>query len=324
MILFSAATLIILMLILSLHYYQHFRFKTCQKNQKNTPRNLSASIIEAQMNLNLSPKRKFRAIWCQRCYSLRYINGDEIHFFPMIFLFYLLFTLILCILITIIEIFDYNKDIKKHHLLLGHGFQPLQSYGLLQTHHIYTSNICDYFLIYSIMILAIWQTFLSFYLYNESKNMLKFFIIPETIKTVKKFSIYLVLFSASFIIQMHLYYWMLVINIVVHCVFNFYFTYKFTWMLRYELFSNYTILSIVSNNVTILKFTFWIYYILQSTSLVIFLVIYNVHIIYYLPLLWCISCLVYIYNFEKNRIFIQHQLLKCKQSTTPLKIHIAH
>ena len=57
-----------------------------------------------------------------------------------------------------------------------------------------------------------------------------------------------------------------------------------------------------------------IFYSIQSSYLITFLIVYSINhsIVYYLPLFWTISCMLFSMNFTKNRNFIKYKLFRLK------------
>eukprot|EP01084_Bolivina_argentea_P007840 14716_1 len=149
----------------------------------------------------------------------------------------------------------------------------------------------------------------------------------STRKLFSKFRVFAFIFCVLFILQIHLWYWIFPVIIVLFCVFNFYCTFKFAAMLikQYKLFIGLECIAMKADAQDMLRSSIFSKYVsliccvLQSVNLSLFLIMYNVNIIYYLPILWAISCFILALNFVRNRTLF-NQNITCIRSNE--EIHI--
>ena len=171
------------------------------------------------------------------CCKLTQIDHD-FTFFPISFLLYLLFTIGLCVILIIVEILEFydsaNHSVRK--LLIGsyttHGLNQLHqiSWANTQSYDDYiTIRILDYVLIYGIMILSVWESSFSFFrFYTTVYCSINFYSIP-TNKVLIKFVLYYgIAFCLLCMFQIHVYYGIFPVIIIMHIGFNFYCNIRFS------------------------------------------------------------------------------------------------
>lgn len=153
-------------------------------------------------------------------------------FFPISFFFYVLFLIIMCAIILTKCIILENDD--------SEFSLPLQKGSMIDTNGDSDKIIIalDVILIYSIMLLSIWESFFSWYRYYTTLDATTLFERPSIWNVFQKFSIYMIIFIASFLCEVHATYFIFPIVIILYTAFNTYCTLKFASLLigRYRLF----------------------------------------------------------------------------------------
>eukprot|EP01084_Bolivina_argentea_P096144 172851_1 len=352
MLLLVIVSLITLLCIAVLHYSQHFKleYRGCFF-QANGTSILSMSIPARSPDLttvrtrSVSHNKLRRERPCKQCCCvLKSIDGQTFDFFPVSFLIYIIFLSFLSILIIFIDIINYkniSNDENTVDLLFGYSAKTYHRQSLFALHSIdFTHNklyVLDLFLIFGIMFLSIWESLFSWYRYYTTYKSAKQMRETETKSVIKKFILYYgLIYSVLFLIEIFMYYYTFLIVVIMHLTFNIMCTWKFSEVLveQYKLFimmeidtkdtSNSRNEQILSS-VIFMKRTSIICCILQSISLSIFVIAYNPTVIYYLPILWSISCSIFALNFIRNRIIVKEkilsfiQIIKYKYFTKPVK-----
>eukprot|EP01084_Bolivina_argentea_P011840 22166_1 len=199
MLVFVIIALLILILTLSLHFCQHFQCicKCCtgktKSHHERTNAQLSVRNIEQQIQMNLLRRTNHTNMKC--CYSIEPL--EEFDFFPMSFLWYITFVIILCLLTIITEVLKYFIYSEATRFI---------NVSFIEIRKMNTIHILDYIIIYGILILCLWASLFSFYRYLSTLNSATKLQSLSTKKLFKKFTIYAIIFCIIFIIQIHLYY----------------------------------------------------------------------------------------------------------------------
>lgn len=212
---------------------------------------------------------------------------------------FVIFVIILCILITINEIlFEYQY----------------QEYKI----------IIDYCLIYGILIMSLWESLFTFYRFYTAFKTTQSLLVVTTQQIMNKFMVYALIFSILFVANIHWYYWLFPVMILLNCSFNLFCNWRFAACLlsKYQTFNEQEqnglndethSTSAMIKRVYYMRRISFICYTLQSIYFISFMFTQNVNIIYYLPLLWSINCCVYSLNFVRNRHTL-NDLFKKKQT----------
>eukprot|EP01084_Bolivina_argentea_P209118 356286_1 len=283
-----ATSLFIVVFIGLLHYSQHFKWK-------------------------FRPMRRGTGYGCQCCCSS--LADDTNGSFVAVFLFYVAFIASLSILVIAnmyLNYYYFDPNDKKL-------AQLLSEYSLFNQHQIKAYYLSDFILIYALMLLSLLESYISFcrciLVTTMSKNMIISFIL------------FAIIFCATFIIQIHFYYWIFPFIIILFLSFNYYFIHKPVAMITNTLTQQYKsiigydviIFRDISTHISRTKNIAVMCSVLQSIHLFVFLIIYNINVIYYLPILWCICTFLFMLQFPNNRSFLQSHcriFILCKCCTT--------
>eukprot|EP01084_Bolivina_argentea_P048280 88972_1 len=246
MLLFTILAIGILSYTAYLHYKQHFISKKCccslpKRSSFNADNNHQDQDTDTQISIaQMKLTRKNRKSAFHFC-KLTKVD-EEFNFFPTSFLFYLQFKILLCILIIIVEIlnFSYNTE-SVIDLLFGYSIKSYQKNSLTQLHlhHNFKTDklygfivILDHILIYGIMISNLWESLFSFFRYYSTVWSTTNNTIISTKKVVKKFVIYYgIIFCILFLMEIHVWWTLFPVVVILHFVFNFYCTSKFASIL---------------------------------------------------------------------------------------------
>eukprot|EP01084_Bolivina_argentea_P031305 57932_1 len=298
MLLFTATSLIIIIIESLVHYAQHFTCGCCVK------------------------KRSKRSKYC----CIIPINDEEEYdFFPVSFLFYLIFMAFLCSLI-IVKIFlmykswedrlfqlsyiiNYDTNILSNIYKNKYQFNKLHQLDIPKGNLIvYMIDLC---IIYGTMILSMLESLFLFYKYYSTVKSAQTLCLVQTQTVLKTYSLYAIPFILMFILQISVYYWLFIIVFIYTTTFNFICTLAFSSLLlgRFKLFEPLDTDIIPQlyfmRNMAIISNIF------QSLYITVFLIAYNTNIIYYLPILWSIQCHFSGLNFVRNRQFFSSLTQKC-------------
>eukprot|EP01083_Nonionella_stella_P236628 830886_1 len=246
------------------------------------------------------PKRRKKQWWrlC-RC-SLLPKDEENFDFYPASFFYYLIFEILLCLLMMTCDA-----------LIQQHILQPPS----IQTH------VIDYVLRYSVMLLLIWTSLFSFWKYYTTMAVVQSYEIVPTQDIMLRFVIYFIAFALLFVLQIHVFYWLWPVLLVTHSGFNLVCTMKFSSVLieKYRLFMEIDDRMEKSDNESILRSVYSMRSLsatcnlLQTSYLALFCILYPMDIIYYLPILWCLSSAIASMTFVRNRKFIHFKLFELKQ-----------
>ena len=104
-------------------------------------------------------------------------------------------------------------------------------YPFLSLSKIYMYHYMDWILMYGLLVLSSWDSLFSWYRYYTTRYISQTFQQPPTGWIAKYFMLYLIPYSATFVIQIHFYYWLFPLVILTHLIFNVYFTWQFAEIL---------------------------------------------------------------------------------------------
>lgn len=158
-------------------------------------------------------------------------NGEDMDFFPIAFLFYSLFVLLLSLSVTGVQILDTVTSGQTLTTTTLFSFQSNHE-TLLKVHDVELNSAKDLYialpLIYGILLLALWQSLTSFYRYYTTMRSLVSMDRPSTSRVFLLFSIYAVTFSLLFLSMIHINHSVFPAVVLVHFLFNLYCSYVFS------------------------------------------------------------------------------------------------
>eukprot|EP01083_Nonionella_stella_P069760 186172_1 len=234
----------------------------------------------------------------------------------MAFMVYLGFNAVLCISIMVMEYINYNRvlDLPSISSLLFATFP-------------FPNGTLRYVLIYSVMILALWESLFAFSRYYSTYQVaIKVRLHVSTRSMLKKFSIYVFIFTLTYAAHVHFEYWFCIILILFHAIFNLYCNWKFIAILveQYKFFqcqqnSDITGSDQMLRNLYLLRKVLLMCGVIHSLSFSIFIVIHHVNTIYFLPILWCIAAALSCISFARNRLYISGKCACCQKEQKELK-----
>eukprot|EP01083_Nonionella_stella_P065326 171057_1 len=256
------------------------------------------------------------------------------NFFPISFLCYLTFVILLSIFIIAIDITNhfnhtFNTNDLTLDLFLDYSFQSTLTtithhYGninadsFMELRSIKTTHIMDYILIYAVMIISVWNSFFLCYIHYLTLSSLNELKIISTRKILSIFSMYGVVFCMTFVAQIHFYYWVYPLSIIYSFATNLYWAKRFSSLLMShlsEIENSGCFVSDLPQLKSMIKFKKRILFtccILFAISLSPLLVTYNVDIIYYLPIVWSVTACVFSLTFARNYQFLSQRCGSCK------------
>eukprot|EP01084_Bolivina_argentea_P158846 276692_1 len=269
MIILSVISVVFLLLVLEIHYNNHFQS------------HLQKCCIDST---------------CKCCCIVAGVNDKEFTFFPMSFLLYVIFIILLC-LISI-------------------------SHNIMEYIHYNQTNMAllfNYFLTYAMLITSLWEDLLAFFRYYTTAKTMNTLHTISTKAVFKMFSIYIAIFTSLFIIQIHFYYWIFPIIICLTFGFNLWCNLKFFSIVitKYETCEqeceklkehHFNVVKILQ----FLRIISLICCLVHTMSFGLFISIISINtkiLIIYLPILWIIFCTMYTLNFSRNRTWLRQN--KC-------------
>eukprot|EP01084_Bolivina_argentea_P271716 462417_1 len=246
-ILFVAPSLIVLIILISLHYQKHFKFRCKCSNPEGTRRFSTTSpqfdsssklgVVRRKSSLKSLRTRVssvgsvsdlFKDATRYRCIFTS-ANNEEFDFFPIAFFIYLLFLIFICaIIIMKCIIFNtyYDVDSIKDFFIDSYNehFNFNSITNISFNNRIELGYVLDWILIYSIMTISIWESLFSFYRYYTTKITSKTLIRPSSIQVFGLFAIYWLTFLIFFVGFIHFNYWLFIIILLLYVIFNIYWT----------------------------------------------------------------------------------------------------
>eukprot|EP01083_Nonionella_stella_P038405 104491_1 len=274
--------LIVFISCLVLHFRQHYRLNICAR-AGDVPQNMpptgnpvfsghrSGSEIEAVL-YDITHNQKLIKLFIP-------VNGEEFHFFPASFVYYLLYSIALSILVTI------------------------GNHESLTTH---------WLIVYGILILSVWDSFFSWYRYYSTLFISTYFRHVETTIVLKYFMAYGAPYILLFIIQIHFFYYLFPLVLLVHLIFNCWCTWRFACVLIESYHDSIDAFSPemydrVLKDAYFMRSVQFICNILSSVSLACILNIstpWMTHWCPYIPIIWSVADVFITLNFARNKVFI--------------------
>ena len=141
---------------------------------------------------------------CHCC--LEGVDDDTFDFFPISYLLYNIYIIMLSILILC------------KYLLLS-----TDEMSLFNTNHRHNHNyneIIDWIIVYSLILLSIWESLFNFYRFYSTYYASKKVQILASYKIMIKFTIFWIPFLCIFLLQIHLFYYLYPIIILCYFIFN--------------------------------------------------------------------------------------------------------
>eukprot|EP01083_Nonionella_stella_P189100 698588_1 len=339
MLVFVLVAILILTATAALHYNRHFRLRlrSCYtvETHNTSTRNLPSAPPSLQnVRTRSASLQNIMHVRRQCCYVWKGVDDQIFDFFPVSFLFYILLLIFLCILICIIEILTYLQSDSEEtltDLLFALSIKSNHAHSLFELHKIHLLEdeapaiyVLNLFLICGIMLVSCWESLFSFYRYYTTYQAIKTRPISSC-RVIKRFLFYGIIYCTVFVVEIVVYYYTFLLVVLLHLCFNVYCTWKFAGFLIEE-YKRFISVEEVQNDVIsgqknqqilhsviFMKWTSMLCCVLQSISLSLFVILYNPTIIYFLPILWSISCSIFALNFARNRMFIRRKMFRIRQ-----------
>ena len=181
-----------------------------------------------------------------------YAVEEDFDFFPVSFLFYLIFILFIVLLVIIrfmilntINGHDIQYLIHEHHHhhqsggyellhLLAHNLSSMhasKAHTFEMNEHLNYYGSMDWILAYCIMILSVWESLFNFYRFYTTMYAAKYFYTLETKQVLQKYAVYASIYCLIFLICIHAYYWLFPLVVGCHFFFNVFCTMQFAHIL---------------------------------------------------------------------------------------------
>lgn len=187
---------------------------------------------------------KTQSINCQSC--IIPVDEENFDFFPVSFVSYLIFIIIITgfILYKLLEIEVYNNHYSSYTELdcinnmistLISKYKTTESFLTFNLSHynvkyenimdynkddMFKSHVIDWIIMYCMIILSLWDSLFSFYRYYTTMYCAKKFILLSTKTIIKYFSIYAIPYCIIYLLQIHIYYFLWPVLILLHTVMN--------------------------------------------------------------------------------------------------------
>lgn len=187
-------------------------------------------------------------------------------------------------------------------------------------YHLTRLQILSYldFIIYGLITIAmVWEMLFSYYRYYSTIVSAKYFYQINLSKVLKSFSIHIMIFVTLLIIQTQFYFWSLPIVILYYFVTNIFWINKVAQLLisSYEQLTESLNTDFKLNQfqtdlihcVKIMRKLSMISSVLSTINIIAFTVIYNMKIVYYFPIIWSLSILSFVFNFVRNRQYLNEK-----------------
>eukprot|EP01084_Bolivina_argentea_P088168 159200_1 len=277
------AAMVILLLCFLLHFIHHCHLKLANKLQNNGAISVvvtsKSELYASDSHIN-TVKIESKSD-CRCCYVAILSDINDFHLFPQLFLFYVAFIAFLCCMIII------------------------KMCGLLH-------NSTDFIIYIGILLLCIFESFFSFYRHSKIFSQFTDNTNNIMLPTIK-FIVFIIIFTILYIFQIYFIYWLWPILCALYLTINIFYTIKVSSNSIYNYKNNSNSHSALPSIYFVRKISM-IFYSIQSAYFATFLILYSTNhsIIYYLPLFWTISCMLFSMNFTKNRNFIKHKILRLK------------
>mmetsp|Transcript_56027 Transcript_56027/g.93368 ORF Transcript_56027/g.93368 Transcript_56027/m.93368 type:complete len:926 (-) Transcript_56027:42-2819(-) len=313
---------------LTLHFRQHFRFQSCFKPKRS--RSGSHGVMPI-LRRTFTPTLDIHHTR-SRCQSLIVpVDDEEFDFFPVSFVSYLIFLVFVCALILYQAFHSpYSELVHLRYMFndVTRNFTGWSAFWSVNSMHHYDTryqsgnNALDWILMYAVVMLSMWDSLFSFYRYFTTLYSSTKFETLSLSGVVRYYCVYAMPFLALYLCQIHVYYLLFPVLIVAHLSLNCWCNWKFASILidttiRYA--QNCTIVKYDIHNemlrsIYFMRRTSLLWSLVSTLQLSLFVAIYNVQIVYFLPLLWCISCLCFTLNFVRNRSKLYRQTYKLYQA----------
>jgi len=315
-------SLIVLFSCLLHHARQHFMCSCCadinKKRRRRRAFNNTSSHNEFEFILFALCADKT----CPKC-KLFQANDDNFDFFPISFLWYLVYTLVLTLTILCHCFYRYE----------AYGNQPRSfsdshpSSSFVHTSTIYVEfDHVDFLTLYATLILSLWDALFAFYRFYTTYVISTRFEEASAANLVIYFLAYAIPYSVLFIITIHVYYWLFPLLIILHFAYNTYCTWKFSHILitSYAMSTGITGINedgmIAPLHLEMLAGVFFMRRIslicagLSTCSISLLLILYDTRIMMYLPIVWSLYSICFTISFIRNRHSISKFCLRSRFS----------
>lgn len=321
---FSYAALLVTFCCLVLHLKNHFGCGMTRTKRRHS--------LNSDHTLNVSNRQRSRSrddasstSCCCYCCCLYPLNG-HIEFYPVSTLCYFIF--LLCT-ITLIILFDYkyyqiSPSINQYCPLLTNTILFIHNPLEFTRMSIISADITEYIWSYIVLLLVLWETLFNFYRFYDAKYMVTYFRNASKIRIFALFSIYTFIFSILYLVQIHLYWAIFPIIILLHFIFNIYCIVGFVSILKYqymhlwegeiEAIKNHKIMKDLLHIIHRVRICSVITTLISSLCLFLVEGCYTSYIYILLPGFWMISSIVWTLNFAKNESWFQKRYKKASGS----------
>lgn len=252
-------------------------------------------------------------------------NGD-LEFYPLSILCYFAISLLSIIAMAALHHESYQSSV---HII---KYCPIQQNILsfwnnpMQTTSMFT-NDDDFgpYWLYIVLLLLLIESLFNFYRFYDAKYMILYVENATKLQIFALFSIYMMIFSVLYLIQIHLYFGLLPIIILMHFTFNIHCILRFVLILKRQcnnLCDEET--ESVKSKLIIKRLNGIIHRVLRysmtttitsTLSLLAITGCYSSHIIIVLPIFWTICSIFLFTNFAKNEAWINNQCKHLSSST---------
>lgn len=207
-------SLCIFLSTLLMHCHTHFRLRCCIRSKSPFG---SSKDVTTRESLRIHQKNLMRQInnkesICRCCLAGVDNNFD---FFPVAFLLYNIYVIFVTILIVCKYLYDDNDNNKES--MFGHTGNIL----VANTNNHNYNKLINWIIVYSLIILSIWECLFNFYRFYSTYFASRKIIILNPQQIIFKFTLFFAIpFFAIFVIQIHYYYYLYPIIIFVYFFFN--------------------------------------------------------------------------------------------------------
>ena len=330
----SILSIIILILCFIMHWRLHFItniccFKfNCLKSKLKIIKSLSLSHRISSYNLRSKAKlsrmdssfqmeiMKKTTLIDMKCCAIKLpiIPRDKAFgFFPIAFIFYIIYIIFLCGIIISKYINNNNNNKLKcmSPFILNNNNNKMNRITNIFENMKMNNN--DYVIIYGLLILSLWETLFFYHRYYSTKYCAKYLGFVSLKRVLYKFSYkYFIWFVGLYIMQMYYYYYLFPLLLVFNTLFNIYCTKRFVMTLKkqYKCLTEHIMSNALSevqkemiSTLNLMRNYSYISILFSCTYMFIFTFCYSTNITICLPILWSLSLIAWSMNFTRNRQF---------------------
>ena len=188
----SLLSIFCLLCCLTLHFREHFHLRLCIKQRRTLSRRRTSTAISTKRDTNNT--ETYKSKWSYQCCIIG-IDEETFDFFPVSFVLYLIFLIIMSFLII----------------------YKLNTIQIIIT---FPDHWSDYVLLYSMLTITVWDSLFSFYRYLTTAFCSHHFELLSMKNVLKYFSLYAIPYFILYLLQIHIYYWLYPLLIFSHFVLN--------------------------------------------------------------------------------------------------------